>query len=337
MRRAFTLVELLVVIAIIGVLVALLLPAVQAAREAARRTECLNNLRQIGLATQNYEVAFGRLFPAAVISGTVATPIVEYQGPHARILPFIELGTITGALDLKKNYGDVINKLVVGRVIPGFLCPSEERKEPLDHASFGMIGGVNYGFCMGDWFVWSGLGQTEPITRSAFGINLRRKMAEFTDGTSNTLMVSEIKNYQTTVRDCSPFGQINDFNNIPAPDADPLTVCPEYQGSGCAIIETAHTQWAEMSVHHNGFTTAWPPNKKTPGGAGLIHPDVDVLTKRERIGGPTWGAITSRSYHPSGVASLYADGSAHFTNDAVDGIAWRALGTVGGEEIVSLP
>jgi prepilin-type N-terminal cleavage/methylation domain-containing protein len=337
-RRGFTLVELLVVIAIIGVLIALLLPAVQVAREAARRTECINRLRQLGLATQNYESTFGRLFPVAVVSRNAAgTVVTEYQGPHARVLPFVELGTISGSMNLKTTYADLVNKQVVGRVIPGFLCPSEERQEPLPHNSFGDIGGVNYGFCMGDWFVWGGVDKSQPRTRSAFGINLRRRMAEFTDGMSNTLMASEVKNYQTTVRDCSSFGQINDPHKIPSPDAAPLSVCPEYEGGGCAIIQTAHTQWAEMSVHHNGFTTAWPPNKETPGGPGLIHPDVDVLTVRERMGGPTYGAITSRSYHPGGVASAFGDGSVHFINDSIEGTVWRALGTVAEGDIATIP
>ena len=146
--------------------------------------------------------------------------------------------------------------------------------------------------------------------------------------------MSEVKNYQVTVRDCGSFSQISDPNNIPPPDAVPLTVCPEYQAGGCTVFRNAHTQWAEMSCHHNGFTTAWPPNKRTPGGTGLLEPDVDVMTRRERLGGPTFAAITSRSYHPGGVQSLLADGSVRFTAQTIDGFAWRALGTVGGGEIL---
>jgi hypothetical protein len=83
------------------------------------------------------------------------------------------------------------------------------------------------------------------------------------------------------------FSQINDPKNVPGPDEDPLTVYPEYSGGGCRTFRNAHTQWAEMSVHHNGFTTAWPPNNVTPGGPNLSFPDVDVLTPREQLGGPT--------------------------------------------------
>ena len=94
----------------------------------------------------------------------------------------------------------------------------------------------------------------------------------------------------------------------------------------------AHTQWVEMSVHHNGFTTAWTPNRATPGGPGLAHPDVNVISVRERNGGPTFATITSRSYHPGGVMSRRADGSVRFVPQTIDGSVWSALGTVAGGE-----
>jgi hypothetical protein len=171
-----------------------------------------------------------------------------------------------------------------------------------------------------------------PPTRSAFGVNLSRRWAEFTDGLSNTLLMSEVKNYQPYIRDCGGFSKINDPNVIPPPDADPMTVCPEYGGSGCTSFDNGHSQWAELTVHHNGFTTAWPPNKVTP---GATYPDVDIDSNRERIGGPTFAAVTSRSYHPSGVQVLLADGSSRFIQQTIDGLLWRALGTVGQGEPVN--
>ena len=335
MRRAFTLVELLVVIAIIGVLVALLLPAIQAAREAARRAQCANNLKQLGLAVQNYELMLRGLPPSALVArradGTIRT---GYLGPHARILPFLELNTVFSSLDIDTVYGDLANKEAVGRVIGGFLCPSEVRPQASAHASFGNVGGVNYGFCMGDWYVWNGVDQPELANRSAIGVNLSRRWASFRDGLSNTLLMSEVKNWQITIRDCGPLSLINDPHHVPPPDADPLAVCPEYQGGGCAVFLSAHSEWVEMSVHHNGFTTAWTPNRATPGGPGLTHPDVDLLSVRERHGGPTFAAITSRSFHPGGVQSLLADGSVRFVPQTIAGSVWRALGTVAGGEVV---
>jgi prepilin-type N-terminal cleavage/methylation domain-containing protein len=334
-RRGFTLVELLVVIAIIGILIGLLLPAVQAAREAARRVACSNNLKQLGLAIHHYADSQGALPPGALVEqrpdGSLWT---SYLGPHARILPFLEQNNVFNAIDIGAGYADIVNKEAVGRVIAGFLCPSEIHQEPVAHSSFGDIGGVNYGFSMGDWYVWNGVGNVGPPTRSAFGISFSRRWRDFTDGVSHTLLMSEVKNFQVTIRDCGPFSQINDPNNIPSPDAAPLAVCPEYEGGGGTVFQKAHTQWAEMSCHHNGFTTAWPPNKITPGGPGLSFPDVDIISLRERLGGPTFAAITSRSYHPGGVQSLLGDGSVRFMSETTAGVAWRALGTVGGGETI---
>ncbi len=334
-RRGFTLIELLVVIAIIGVLVAILLPAVQQAREAARQASCKNNLKQLGLAVHNYESTHGSLLPSAVViknpDGTLRT---SYMGPHARILGYIEQGNTYQAIT-DTDYGNGSNTSTVGKVIPIFLCPSEPKQMPLAHASFGNIGGVNYAFSMGDWYVWSGFangGNGEPPTRSAFGVNLNRRWADFKDGLSNTLLLSEVKNYQPYLRDCSAFS-VTDPNNIPPPDADPLTACPQYSGSGCGYFDNAHSQWAEVTVHHNGFTTAWPPNKVTLGGPNNV--DVDINRMRERIGGPTYAAVTSRSHHPGGVNSVMGDGTVHFFSSSMDGWVWRALGTVAGNERVS--
>ena len=98
-----------------------------------------------------------------------------------------------------------------------------------------------------------------------------------------------------------------------------------YQANG-------HSQWAEMGVHHIGMTTAWPPNKVTPGANNV--PDADLCGVRERVGGPTFAAMTSRSYHSGGVQCVFADGSVHFISEEIDGFVWRALGTVAGGETV---
>ncbi|MGD9719678.1 MAG: DUF1559 domain-containing protein [Pirellulales bacterium] len=334
-RSGFTLVELLVVIAIIGILVALLLPAIQAAREAARKSQCTNNLRQMGLAVHNYEMHMIGLPPTSIIYRRPDNTLwTSYLGPHARILPFIEQGNVFNLLDAKAAYGNLVNQFAAGRVIPDFLCPSEPRQEALNHATFGVTGGVNYGFCMGDWYVWQGANNS-PKSRAAFGVNMSRRWKDFTDGTSKTLMISEVKNYQPYVRDCGALSMVNDPLHVPPPDADPLTIVPEYNASGCSFFLNAHSQWAEMAVHHNGFTTAWPPNKRTPGGPGGAYEDVDINSNRERIGGPTFAAVTSRSHHPGGVHSLFGDNSVRFIDESIDGYVWRALGTVAGNEVLS--
>ncbi len=333
-RRGFTLIELLVVIAVMAILVALLLPAVQQAREAARRAQCKNNLKQLGLALYVYESSAGRLPPTAVIvghpNGTLET---SYLGPFGRILPYIEQGPMFNQINTNLDYGAAANMPAVAHVVPLFLCPSEPNSQPDLDVSFGLIGGNNYGFCMGDWFVWLGVnGGTR--TRSAFGVDLARSWADFVDGTSQTLLMSEVKNYQPYIRDCHSLKNINDPNVIPPPDADPMTVAPEYSSVGCSFLPNGHSQWAEVTVHHIGFTTAWPPNKMTPGGPGNAYPDVDLNSERERLGGPTFAAVTSRSYHSGGVQSLFGDGSVKFISSSINGFVWRGLGTVGGGEVV---
>jgi prepilin-type processing-associated H-X9-DG protein len=106
-----------------------------------------------------------------------------------------------------------------------------------------------------------------------------------------------------------------------------------------------HTRWTNGGVYHSGFTTSWPRNKQTTytntkalatgisTSLGIV--DTDIISINENDGGPTFGAFTSRSYHPGGVNSLFADGSVKFFKSSIDGMAWRALGTVQGNEVVS--
>jgi len=333
--RGFTLLELLVVIAIIAILIALLLPAVQSAREAARRMECSNNLRQLGLAVHNYQETWGGMPPSAiVIAPRPGTLWTSDLGPFGRILPFIEQSAFYNALNVNASYGDPGNVTATAETIRTFICPSEVRSDREDNGTFGIVGPTNYGFCLGDWFVWAGPAGG-PVTRSAFGPNLSRNWAAFTDGTSQTMLMAEVKNWQVNIRDCGVLSQINSPNNIPSPYADPKTVCPEYQGTSCAYHIEGHCEWPEVAVQHIGMTTAWPPNKKTPGGPGYTTPDVDINSERERIGGPTYAAVTARSYHPGGVNILLGDGSVRFVKSTIDGFVWRALGTVAGGEVVS--
>jgi prepilin-type N-terminal cleavage/methylation domain-containing protein/prepilin-type processing-associated H-X9-DG protein len=330
----FTLIELLVVIAIIGILIALLLPAVQGAREAARRARCTNNLKQLGLAISIYADTNQALPPQAIVVRRGAGLWTSSWGPHARVLPFLEESSRYAALNMESPYGSLDNITATGQVVGVYLCPSETQPEPFPHAAFGLTGGVNYGFSIGDWFCWAGPDSPRK-TRNAFGVNLSRRLADFRDGLSSTMWMSEVKNYQPYIRDCGTLANINDPDAIPPPEADPLTIAPEYLGTSCSFFLNAHSQWAEMAVHHNGFTTAWPPNKPTPGGPGKAYPDVDLNGQRERIGGPTYAAITARSYHPGGVNSLFGDGSVRFIKTMTDGRLWRALGTVAGGEVVS--
>ena len=336
MRRAFTLIELLVVIAIIAVLIALLLPAVQAAREGARRAQCLNNLKQLGLAISNYESSLGVLPMTMALAGTGNT--VAYDtgwSAQARILPYLEGNTLFNAANIGVFKEDPSNSTVIMLTVAAFICPSEVKPGASTH-DYGVAGVVNYGFCGGDWFVWGGF--NGPYNRQAFGPNRSRKFSEVTDGLSNTLFAAEVKAYQAA-SNCrfTTLPSLNDPNNIPSPLADPFAVAPEYDNGGCITQNEYefHTEWSDGHVHAAGFTTAWPPNKAIIGRVTYPGMDLDLNGMNEENGGPTFAAINARSYHPGGVNALFGDGSVKFIKGTVNGLVWRALGTVQGGEVIS--
>jgi prepilin-type N-terminal cleavage/methylation domain-containing protein/prepilin-type processing-associated H-X9-DG protein len=327
----FTLIELLVVIAIIGVLIALLLPAVQAAREAARRAQCSNNLKQIGLALLNYESVAGAFPPSNVLAGTGNT--VTWRNGwsvHGRILPFLEQGATFSAINFTFDHRSAQNSTVVALVVSAFFCPSDLRTSETTAFPFGPARPTSYGFNNGDWFVWNGF--VPPENRGAFGPNRSRRISEFLDGTSQTLMAADVKAFQPFRRCSTPLAQINDPATIPPPDADPYAVAPEYASAACAL-GAAHSAWVDGNTHETAVTTAWPPNKAILGRSG--EGDLDLETKLIVQGGPTYAAMTARSHHSGGVNTLMADGSVRFVKSTVNGLTWRALGTVQGGEVVS--
>jgi len=329
--RGFTLIDLLVVIAIISVLIALLLPAVQSAREAARRIQCTNNLKQLGLGLHNYESIAGALPPRMVMTGSGST-ITWTNGwsVHGRILPLMEQGAAFNSINFTFRYSVPENTTVSSLSLSSFLCPSELNTEP-KLTTTARLGVNNYGWNMGDWYVWGGFAGSP--NRAPYQVNRSRRFAEFTDGLSNTLVAAEVKAYQPNLGNCGGLANVNNANMIPPPSADPYAVAPEYN-SGCTLSTTGHTEWVDGAVHETGMTTAWTPNRRilrtgTPG------QDLDMIGQRENRGGPTFAAVTSRSYHPGGVNVLLGDGSVRFIKDSIDGQAWRALGTVGGGEVIS--
>ena len=304
----------------------------QAAREAARRAECLNNLKQIGLGLHNYQTAIGAFPPSMTLAGT--GNVVNWNNgwsAQARVLPFMEQGPLFDAMNFSINKESPPNATAIGASLSVLLCPSEDRIEPSAH-DYGVSGVTNYGAVGGDWYTWGGF--AGPRNRTAFEPNRSRTIAEFRDGTSQTIVFSEVKAYTPSYM-CDGVG-LSNVNNpavIPPPNADYVAVAPEYVSGACRYYDLAHTEWSDGAVHSSGITTAWPPNKKTLGTPSR-DVDMDLQGINEENGGPTFAAYTSRSFHPGGVNTLFADGSVRFIKETIAGTNWRALGTIRGNEIV---
>lgn len=332
MKRGFTLIELLVVIAIIAILIALLLPAVQQAREAARRTQCRNNLKQLGLALHNYLDAFS-VFPPTFCVGPGDGG--EWSLP-ARILPYLEQGNMYGQIDFSRDYNQTSVSFPYGVKalrIPILLCPSD----PNDRLRTDSTGAPQhyplcYGVNLGTWFIF------DPATNQhgdgAFGPNSRTTTRDFVDGMSNTLGFSEVKAY-------TPYAR-NSSSPLPLGLSVPYTV-----GDICAYVSAAaenqansgHTEWADGRSHHVGFTTTFVPNTRvlcTNGSHGIQ--DLDYNSRREDqpegTTDRTYAAITSRSYHTGMVHSMLMDGSVRSISENIDIRIWRSIGTRSGGEVV---
>jgi len=327
------LIELIVVIAIVSVLIALLLPAVQAAREAARRTQCRSNLRQMGLALHNYESTMGVLPPSIDVVGFGNTLVSNgCWSIQARILGYIEQANLYKLCNFSLNKEDPTNANAIVQNISLFVCPSEIKTNVSQHP-YGLSAVSSYGWCTGDWFIWGGY--NGPPNRTTFGPDRSYRLSAVTDGLTQTIFASEVKTYQPVyICDNVGLNLINNPFNVPPPTADPLTVAPEYVCC-CRFYALGHTEWSDGNSHATGFTTAWPPNKVTLGGPGGTL-DMDVNGINEEDGGPTFAAITSRSWHAACVNSLMGDGSVQTFSSFIDGNVWRALGSISGGEWVTV-
>ncbi len=314
--HAFTLIELLVVIAIIAVLVALLLPAVQQAREAARRTQCRNHLKQIGIALHNYLDSHGAFPPSGCFPAASAG---AYKGwsAQARLLPFLEQVNLGARIDWREGYES--QPEVTSARIPVYLCPDEVNDRarpdgPLTHYP------LNYAVNLGPWFVFDR--RTGRIGRGAFAPNSRLRPRDYRDGLSNTLGVSEVKAWQAYLRNGgSPSGL------GVAPPASPEDVA-SYGGQFKA--DSGHTEWVDGVAHQTGLTVTFPPNTVVPFDRGGEIVDVDFTSCRESWAGcssPTYAVVTARSYHAGTVQGLLMDGSVRSFSDSIDLSVWRNLGT----------
>ena len=321
--RGFTLIELLVVIAIIAVLIALLLPAVQAAREAARRAQCINNLKQVGIAMHNYHGAINSL-PSGVYgccNGTWQT----------FIMPYMELGTMSNAYNFNASrYSDPWNTTVTYSTLGSFLCPSDTPSKPtstaLGAANNGKISAHNYVANFGQTDVDQ---QTNIVVDAVYGGTLPFLGAPF----------SWIAPYSNGNHNASPAkGRAINFASIT--DGLSNTILCSELVVGKASDLRGVTWWAD-AAH---FTTNLPPNSTLP----------DKMYSASACGYPGNGNTpcvvattagssstlpplyqSARSHHPGGVNSLMADGSVKFLKNSINVRTWRALSSTQGGEVIS--
>ncbi len=321
--NGFTLIELLVVIAIIAILIALLLPAVQQAREAARRTQCKNNLKQIGLALHNY-LDVQSAFPPSYCVGAATGGTWSI---HARILPYMEQANAFALADLSQAYSVSPNSTngITQLQVPSYICPSETKAVArVGVAPAATHFPTNYAFNGGTWRFFTARATFADGVDSgdgAFAPNSRFSDRDFTDGLSNTLGFSEVKAY-------TPNGGGVD----PAVATPPTSLDLTSLVTG-TISLTGHTEWVDGKIHETGFTTTFTPNAKTiiaaaSGGTPAV--EGNIISRKERnaagLSKPTFAAVTARSFHTGIVSALLMDGSVRSISENIDLNTWRNLG-----------
>ncbi|MFO1019891.1 MAG: DUF1559 domain-containing protein [Planctomycetales bacterium] len=328
-RWGFTLIELSMVIAMTAVLITLLLPAVQSARETARRTECRNNMRQIGIALQNYVDSFSVFPPSFCITpGTTWTGDEGSLSIHARLLPFLDQMNAYRRLNLNQDWKAQIVSGVPQFSVPVFHCPSDRRNtEPQKWSSAAASVGVNYGFYAGKWLVYDP--RTGKGADGAFGVNEAISPAMIRDGLSQTIGIAEVKTHTRLLRN-----SVSD-----PPPTPPLGLewkpTPGYAGGVSSNDESGHTAWCDPRVAQGGFTTLIGPNG-TRVGAKPLQEDFCSVDEGSSLTRPTYAAVTARSYHVNGVTILLLDGSSRFISDGFKIDLWRALGTRDGNEMLDI-
>ncbi|HVX63376.1 MAG TPA: DUF1559 domain-containing protein [Pirellulales bacterium] len=314
-RVGFTLVELLVVIAIIGILIALLLPAVQAAREAARRSQCTNNLKQLGLALQNYhDVA--RCFPPRQ-TGTVSNG--SRMSGFVLLLPYIEMRQLFDqVVSTTPSFDGTVTYPPYGPVpwtpqyppwctnIPALACPSEtglmlptQPSQPAPAGTTGTYGRTNYAFSTGDSI--SVVNNNNAYIRGVFGFNTRCTMANVIDGASNTIALSE-RVFGTSalmVKGGIAVG-VSTVNTNPGTCLAQATG-GKYTGSS---VQEAGLRWQDGYATWVSFNTVLPPNS----------PSCCNTTGTCDNG---TGLYSASSNHPGGVNAAMLDGSTRFVNDSI--------------------
>ena len=355
-RRGFTLIELLVVIAIIAVLIALLLPAVQAAREAARRTQCVNNMKQMGLAIHNY-LGVNNTFPmgasAGIYDATLTYNAKQNLSLHAAILPFLEQTQAYNAINFNWGCEDsntvlcyLINSTGTNVKISAFCCPSDPNAGVPDHNNTSNTN--NYYGCVGTTTTFSQIGTNAPYanlnvtslnmpTTGLFAYQMANGLQSCTDGTTNTVAFAEgvVGNQsQTAGQKRTGVQNVSAIQTYEVYDASTLGLaniqaamqaCSAAWQAGGGLDVQRGENWAHGSMCMTLFNTVAPPNANG-----------DNWAYCARIGSGSRADFNNAdSYHPGGVNVTMADGSVRFIKSSINIQTWLALGTKANGEVIS--
>ena len=318
-RRGFTLIEILVVITVIGILVALLLPAVQAAREAARRAQCSNNLKQIGVALATYESAL-RVYPFGVGGGGPPGNVVNRWSAQSQLLPYLEQHALYNALNFAGtpwlNVNPVfgpMNQTALTTKVAGFLCPSDIDRinDPVNTAH------NTYRACAGT-LPYNLKNDSPDFTgrnNGSFWFQSAVSPARITDGLTMTAFFSERCLGDTAVPDpLSDYYLTNDTVDecrLSGPRRSPRLINP-YEWSG--------DRWADGNVLYTRYHHTLPPRYPSCLLGGSQDYDSQAV-------------VTATSRHPGGINLLTGDGSVRFVKESIDARVWAGLGTIAGGEV----
>ena len=331
-HRGFTLIELLVVIAIIAVLIALLLPAVQQAREAARRMQCKNNLKQLGLAMHNYESTYRQFPPSTMqVKGYYQGSLGEFWAwsALAMMAPYLDQTNLYNSMDLSQplyvsggsgSSGYAIspkNKVAAGMLVPMFLCPSDAGRPVSSDYEVNGLGPANYAVCIG-----TGANLGSPFdTDGMFFAASRIGAGGVTDGLSNTVAMAECllgqgaEHYSGTVA-------VKDQKFAYAYTGGPVS------DAGCAAASSWNETnrkgflWAAGEIRTTAYNHYYGPNSTK----------WDCIGYDPNLGYASTGWHAARSMHVGTVNVLMGDGSGRSISENIDIVVWRNLSTRAGGE-----